>query len=98
MAEELQNDEVLESQGDVLETTPKVIEDVEWCFQFFNNEPEVFAYSNEGEPAGNLTIELKPLEGEGLSFTHNGMAFRIFPRAISEESKQIRAEENEGKN
>jgi hypothetical protein len=98
MAEELQNDEVLESQGDVLETTPKVIEDVEWCFQFFNNEPEVFAYSSEGEPAGNLTIELKPLEGEGLSFSHNGMAFRIFPRAISEESKQIRAEENEGKN
>ena len=98
MAEELQNDDVLESQRELLETTPKVIEDVEWCFQFFNNEPEVFAYSSEGEPAGNLNIELKPLEGEGLSFSHNGMAFRIFPRPISEESKQIRAEENESKN
>ncbi|MFM2395187.1 MAG: hypothetical protein RLZZ546_3170 [Bacteroidota bacterium] len=98
MAKELQNDDVLESQGDLLETTPKVIEDVEWCFQFFNNEPEVFAFSNEGEPAGNLSIELKPLEGEGLSFTHNGMAFRIFPREISEESKKARAAENEGKN
>jgi hypothetical protein len=91
MAEEQQNEEVLES-------TPKVFEDVEWCFQFFNNEPEVFAYSNEGEPAGNLTIELKPFENEGLSFTHNGMTFRIFPREISEESKKIRAEENESKN
>ena len=98
MAEELQNDDVLESQGDVLESTPKVIEDVEWCFQFFTNEPQVFAYSSEGEPAGNLSIELKPLEGEGLSFSHNGMVFRIFPRPISEESKQIRAEENESKN
>jgi hypothetical protein len=98
MAEELQNDDVLESQGDLLEPTPKVIEDVEWCFQFFNNEPEVFAYSNEGEEAGNLSIELKPLEGEGLSFSHNGMAFRIFPRPISEETKKARAEENEGKN
>ena len=98
MTEELQNDDVLESQGDVLESTPKVIEDVEWCFQFFTNEPQVFAYSSEGEPAGNLSIELKPLEGEGLSFSHNGMAFRIFPRPISEESKQIRAEENESKN
>jgi hypothetical protein len=98
MAEELQNDEVLESQGDVLETTPKVIEDAEWCFQFFNNEPEIFAYSNEGEPAGNLSIELKPFEGEGLSFSHNGMAFRIFPRPISEESKKVRAKENESKN
>jgi hypothetical protein len=98
MAEELQNDDVLESQGDVLESTPKVIEDVEWCFQFFNNEPEVFAFSNEGEPAGNLSIELKPYEGEGLSFNHNGMVFRIFPRPISEESKKVRAEENESKN
>jgi hypothetical protein len=98
MAKELQNDDVLESQGDLLQTTPKVIEDVEWCFQFFNNEPEVFAYSNEGEEAGNLAIELKPFEGEGLSFEHNGMSFKIFPRAISEQSKKNRAAENEGKN
>jgi hypothetical protein len=74
-----------------------VIQDVEWCFQFFNNEPEVFAFSNEGEPAGNLSIELKPFEGEGLSFNHNGMTFRIFPREISEESKKTRAAENESK-
>ena len=92
MAEELEQDGSLEIE------TPKVIEDVEWCFQFFNNEPEVFAFSSEGEPAGNLSIELKPLEGEGLSFNHNGMAFRIFPRPISEETKIARAKENEGKN
>lgn len=92
MAEELEQDGSLEIE------TPKVIEDVEWCFQFFNNQPEVFAFSNEGEPAGNLSIELKPLEGEGLSFNHNGMAFRIFPRPISEETKIARAKENEGKN
>ena len=90
--------EELEQNGDLEIKTPKVIEDVEWCFQFFNNEPEVFAYSTEGEPAGNLSIELKPMEGEGVSFTHNGMAFRIFPRPISEETKLERAKENESKN
>ena len=90
--------EELEQNGELELETPKVIEDVEWCFQFFNNEPEVFAFSNEGEPAGNLSIELKPLEGEGLSFTHNGMAFRLFPRPISEETKIERAKENESKN
>ena len=92
MAEELKQKESVEIE------TPKVIEDAEWCFQFFNNEPEVFAYSTEGEPAGNLSIELKPVEGEGLSFTHNGMAFRIFPRPISEETKLEREKENESKN
>lgn len=90
--------EELEQNGELELETPKVIEDVEWCFQFFNNEPEVFAFSNEGEPAGNLSIELKPLEGEGLSFSHNGMAFRLFPRPISEETKLERAKENESKN
>jgi hypothetical protein len=90
--------EQLELFPDMETPQPKVFEDVEWCFQFFNNEPEVFAYSAEGEPAGNLTIELKPIESEGLSFTHNGMVFRIFPRPISEESKKIRAQENESKN
>ena len=90
--EELEPNEIIKLKS------PSPIEDVEWCFQFFNNEPIVFAFSNEGEPAGNLNIELKPIEGEGLSFNHNGMAFAIFPRAISEESKKVRAEENEGKN
>jgi hypothetical protein len=91
-------EEVKQQNENKLETTPKIIDDVEWCFQFFNNEPEVFAFSNEGEEAGNLAIELKPFEGEGLSFEHNGMSFKIFPRAISEQSKKNRAAENEGKN
>jgi hypothetical protein len=93
MAEQLE----LSSQEET-EKKEVVIEDVEWCFQFFNNEPEVFAFSNEGEPAGNLSIALKPIEGEGLSFNHNGMAFRIFPRPISEETKLERAKGNESKN
>jgi hypothetical protein len=76
----------------------EAIEDAEWCFQFFNNEPIVFAYSNEGEQAAPLVLQLQPNEGEGLNFQQNGMAFRIFPRPISEESKKQRIEENESKN
>ena len=95
MAEQLElfPEEKLQQQdaGSIESPESKTIEDVEWCFQFFNNEPEVFAWSNEGEPAGNLSIELKPLKDEGLSFSHNGMAFRIFPREISEETKLERA-------
>jgi hypothetical protein len=72
------------------------IADAEWCFQFFNNEPIVFAWSNEDEKPAPLVIELKPIENEGLNFQHNGMTFRIFPRPISEESKTER--ENASKN
>jgi hypothetical protein len=72
------------------------IKDAEWCFQFFNNEPIVFAWSNEGEEPAPLVLQLQPKDGEGLNFQQNGMSFRIFPREISEETKKER--ENASKN
>ena len=81
---------------EVAEAQP--IEDVEWCFQFFNNEPIVFAFSNEGEVPAPLVLQLQPTEGEGLNFQQNGMTFRVFPREISEETKQQRAEQNASQN
>ena len=77
---------------------PNPILDAEWCFQFFNNEPIVFAWSNEGEQPAPLVLQLQPTEGEGLNFQQNGMTFRVFPREISEETKQQRAEQNASKN
>jgi len=73
------------------------IADAEWCFQFFNNEPVVFAFSNEGETAAPLQMKIEPTEGQGLNFQQNGMTFRLFPRPISEETKLERKKENESK-
>lgn len=87
--------EELESQGsvEIAESTP--ILDAEWCFQFFDNEPVVFAYSNEGEEASTLTLEIPPLTGKGLTFKQNGMLFSVFPRPISDETKLERAKPKE---
>jgi hypothetical protein len=79
----------------VSEVTP--ILDAEWCFQFFNNEPVVFAFSNEGEIASPLQMKIEPTEGQGLNFQQNGMTFTLFPRPISEETKLERKKENESK-
>jgi hypothetical protein len=73
------------------------ITDAEWCFQFFNNEPIVFAFSNEGEIATPLTLQIQPKDGEGLNFQQNGMSFRIFPRPISEETKKERENASQNK-
>jgi hypothetical protein len=83
-----------QEEVNIPETQP--IADAEWCFQFFNNEPIVFAFSNEGETATPLTLQIEPKEGEGLNFQQNGMIFKIFPRPISEETKKER--ENASKN
>ena len=84
--EELQQQEA----GSIGVTESKAIADAEWCFQFFNNEPIVFAFSNEGEVATTLSLQIEPIENEGLNFQQNGMTFRIFPRPISEETKKER--------
>ena len=97
MAEQLElfpNEEV-QPKGSVEVNTPQSIVDAEWCFQFFNNEPIVFAYSNEGEEAAPLTLTIKPIEGDGMTFQQNGMTFKIFPRPISEETKLERTKENQ---
>lgn len=74
------------------------IQDAEWCFQFFNNEPIVFAWQKDTNESSPLVLSILPKEGEGLFFRQNGMEFKIFPRPISEESKKQRDEENASKN
>ena len=81
--------------GSIEQSETKAILDAEWCFQFFNNEPIVFAWSNEGEEPAPMVLQIQPNEGEGLYFQQNGMNFKIFPRPITEETKKLRKEQNE---
>jgi hypothetical protein len=91
--EELQQD-----AGSINLPEVQPIQDAEWCFQFFNNEPIVFAWSNEGEEPAPLVLQLQPVESEGLNFQQSGMTFRLFPRPISEETKLERKKQNESQN
>ena len=71
------------------------IQQAEWCFQFFDNEPVVFAYSKSETDSSNLVIELRPTQDDTLTFQQNGMTFKIFPREMSEESKQLREQQKQ---
>jgi hypothetical protein len=71
----------------VITSTEKKIEDVEWCFQFFNNEPIVFAWSEVNTEPTPLIFQIEPVEGKGLTFQQNGMEFKIFPRPITKETQ-----------
>ena len=80
---------------DITSTIENKIEDVEWCFQFFNNEPVVFAWGDEVSEPTSLILQIQPIEGQGLNFQQNGMGFQIFPRPISEETKLEREKSKE---
>jgi hypothetical protein len=86
----------LSAQEEVNIPEAQTIQDAEWCFQFFNNEPVVFAWQEQEIEPSPLILQIQPKDGEGLNFQQNGMSFRIFPRPISEESKKER--ENASKN
>jgi hypothetical protein len=88
----------LSPQEEVNIPEAQLIKDAEWCFQFFNNEPTVFAWQELGVEPNPLVLQINPVEGEGLNFQQNGMTFRIFPREISKETKLQRLEQNENKN
>lgn len=96
MAEQLElfPDEFPTPQGSVDIENSKPIEDAEWCFQFFNNEPIVFAWAKEGVAPSPLVLQIEPNQNDRLTFRQNGMEFSIFPRPISEESKKQRELEN----
>jgi hypothetical protein len=47
----------------------------EYCFQFDDDEPFVFANGNN-----DLTISLRPTDGGNVEFNHNGRRFKIFAR------------------
>jgi len=81
--------------GSVQIEQPKSINDAEWCFQFFNNEPVVFGWQGEGTEPSPLVLQLQPVEGDVLTFKQNGMEFRIFARPISEETQKIRKEQED---
>ena len=87
--------QVQEPQGSVSLPEEQIITDSEWCFQFFNNEPTVFAWQELGVEPNPLVLQINPVEGEGLNFQQNGMTFRIFPREISKETKLQRLEQTE---
>ncbi len=87
--------EELQPQGSIELPKKEPISDAEWCFQFFNNEPIVFAWQEAGAEVSPLVLQIQPKEGEGLNFQQNGMEFRIFPQPISEKTKLERVKEKE---
>ena len=95
---ELSPQEELQSQGSVQIEGPATIKDAEWCFQFFNNEPVVFGWQTENTEPSPLVLQLQPMEGDVLTFKQNGMEFKIFARPISEDTKQIRKEQDASEN
>ena len=50
-------------------------DNAEFCFQFDDEEPTVFAHST-----GEITLRIAPSDGGNITFTANDKQFKIFAR------------------
>lgn len=89
----------LEPIGEIKMREAQKLKNCEWCFQFDEDEPQVFAWTDETD---NLDEEPKVIftitnmENSYITFTHkNGKNFKLFARELSDMGKELRAKQNE---
>jgi len=70
----------------------KKLEQCEWCFQFDDDEPKVFAWTHEDmkDEEPTVTFTIGNTEGAYVSFTKDGKRFKLFARPLSEEGIKLR--------
>ena len=100
--EEVQVEEVsqqLEQIGEI-KLDQKKYENCEWCFQFDEDEPQIFAWTDpdlnrDEDPKVIFTIT--NIENSFITFQNSktGKLFKIFARELSEEGKQMREQQRD---
>jgi hypothetical protein len=87
----------LEPIGEINLTQEKY-EDCEWCFKFDEDEPQVFAWTDEllnqsEEPKVIFTVTNG--KNSFISFSKENKRFKIFARELSEIGKDLREKQRE---
>ena len=85
-------EENLQTIGDVKLPEPKKMEQCEWCFQFDEDEPKVFAWTSEDmkDEEPTVTFTIGNTEGAYVSFAKDDKTFKLFARPLTEEGIKLR--------
>ena len=91
--------EQLQQLGDIT-LSQKKYEDCEWCFQFDEDEPQIFAWTDpdlnrDEDPKVIFTIT--NIENSFITFQNSktGKLFKIFARELSEEGRGMREQQRD---
>ena len=70
----------------------KILDQAEWCFQFDENDPTVFAWSTKDSEPGDFSILIPAVDGTAATFRcpETGKTFKITVRPMSESTRQRR--------
>ncbi len=95
-------EEVLEFNETNVSISQKKYEDCEWCFQFDEDEPQIFAWTdndlNKNEDP-KVIFTITNTKDSYITFTHkngkSGKVFKLFARELTEEGKSLRQKQKE---
>ena len=92
----IENEEVekLQPIGELKIASSERLEQCEWVFQFDEDEPQIFAWTNEDmqDEEPTVTFTIGNTTGAYISFKHkeSGKLFKLFARELSDEGKKLR--------
>ena len=99
-AKKTKKEEVVEIENPIIQLNQKKYEECEWCFQFDEDEPQVFAWTDDDlnkseEPKVIFTIT--NVENSYITFQNGktGKLFKLFARELSEEGKELRQKQKD---
>ena len=91
--------EQLQPIGDIT-LSQKKYEECEWCFQFDEDEPQVFAWTDpemNRDENPKVIFEITNVENSYISFTstETGKTFKIFARELTKDGEAMRGKQKE---
>lgn len=96
MAKKKQKEEVLETPAtsEVTISQERWV-NCEWCFQFDNDEPHIFAWTDDNidsEENPEVTFTVSNTKDSFISFSQpkTGKSFKLFSRELTDEGKELR--------
>jgi hypothetical protein len=94
--EEVKIEEQSEQLQPTIALSQKKYEDCEWCFQFDEDEPKVFAWTSEDmtDEEPTVTFTIGNTEGAYVSFSKDGKTFKLFARELTDTGKELREFQN----
>lgn len=108
MAKKKQKEEVkpikfeapIESELGQIDISQKRIEDCEWCFQFDEDEPQVFAWTDpemDKDEDPKVIFSISNIENSFIGFksSKTDKSFRIFARETTVEGRELREKQKE---
>jgi hypothetical protein len=92
--------EQLESIGNIT-LSQKKLEECEWCFQFDEDEPQIFAWTDDADLNKNedpkVIFTITNSENSYITFQNGktGKLFKLFARELSDAGREMRIKQKE---